>query len=170
MKSAQAQTLRPSLGNFTPSPESPYLEASTTMQVRFSEVDALQIVWHGHYANYFEEARRAFGRRYGIDYPVFLENRVAVPVVQLRIDYLAPARLADVLEIKTRLLKSEAAKLIFDYRVCREGQEALLASGRTVQVFTTPEGELLLTWPGFMQERLTAWETLWNPPLPNRQA
>jgi acyl-CoA thioester hydrolase len=137
------------------------------VRVRFNEVDALHIVWHGHYANYFEEGRRAFGRRHGIDYTVFLEHRVAVPVVQLHIEFLAPARLPDVLEVTARLLKSEAARLDFAYEIRRQDEGTLLATGHTMQVFTTPQGELLLTWPAFMVERLQAWEPLWHQPPPS---
>ncbi len=144
----------------------PYLEESTLIRVRFSEVDALHIVWHGHYVNYFEEARRAFGRRYGVDYTTFLEHRVAVPVVQMLIEYFATARLADTLEVRARLLKSDSAKLNFVYEIRRPGEERLLATGSTVQVFTNPAGELLLTWPAFMLERLKAWEPLWKEPAP----
>ncbi len=156
--------MRVTLGQPPPMPPVPYLEERTTMRVRFHEVDTLRIVWHGHYVSYFEEGRRAFGRRYGVDYAVFIEQNIAVPVVQLHVDYFAPGRVSDVLEVTTRLLKSEAAKLHFYYEVRRENEEPLLASGTTVQVFTTPSGELLLSWPGFMQERLKAWEPLWRQP------
>jgi acyl-CoA thioester hydrolase len=142
----------------------PYLEEKTSLRVRFSEVDALQIVWHGHYVNYFEEARRAFGRRYGVDYTAFIERNIAVPLVQLRVDYLVPARMADTLEVTARLRKSDSARLDFDYEVRREGEGTLLATGSTSQVFTTPAGELILTWPAFMLERLKAWEPLWIRP------
>ncbi len=134
------------------------------MRVRFNEVDALQIVWHGHYVNYFEEARRAFGRRYGVDYTVFLEHSIAIPVVQLNVDYFAPARLSDTLEVRACLLKSEAARLRFLYEIRRKGENALLASGSTVQVFTTPEGSLILNWPAFIVDRLKSWEPLWKQP------
>jgi acyl-CoA thioester hydrolase len=147
-------------------PLRPYLEETTTISVRFNEVDALRIVWHGHYANYFEEARRAFGRRYSVDYAMFLKHNVAVPVVQLHLDYFAPACLSDVLEISARLFKSEAAKLLFAYEVRRQGEATVLATGSTVQVFTTPAGKLLLTWPSFMVERLKAWEPLWKHTSP----
>jgi acyl-CoA thioester hydrolase len=143
----------------------PYLEETTTVRVRFNEVDLLRIVWHGHYANFFEEARRAFGRRYGVDYTVFLDHNIAVPVVQLHVDFYSPARVSDLLEVRARLLKSEAAKLSFVYEVRRAGEDRVLAGGSTVQVFTNPEGELLLTWPKFMLERLQAWEPLWKTPV-----
>jgi hypothetical protein len=68
-----------------------FIENTTTVLVRFNEVDALRIVWHGHYVNYFEEGRRAFGRRLGIDYTTFIEQGIAVPVIHLEVNYLAPA-------------------------------------------------------------------------------
>jgi acyl-CoA thioester hydrolase len=139
-----------------------FIEHRALLRVRFNEVDAMQVVWHGHYANYFEEGRRAFGRQHGLDYTVFFEQNVAAPVVRLEIDYVAPARMADELEITARLFKTEAAKLEFEYEVRRVGGMKLLARGRSAQVFTTLHGELLLTWPAFMAERLRAWEPLWR--------
>ncbi len=137
----------------------PYLEETVTIRVRFNEVDALHIVWHGHYAGYFEEARRAFGRRYGIDYPDFLHHNIAVPVVNLWIDYLLPAGLDDTLCVTARLYQSTNAKIEFTYELFRGN--ARLATGGTVQVFTTPDGELVLAPPPFIQELYRQWEGLW---------
>lgn len=152
---------RRTLPQADPAGAGPYLEERTSLRVRFQEADPLRVVWHGHYATYFEEGRRAFGRRYGIDYEHFLEAGIAIPVVQLHVDYFAPAQWNDVLDVRTRLYASDAARLDFRYEVRRASMETLLASGHTVQVFTRPDGELLLTWPDMMQERLKAWERLW---------
>jgi len=141
-----------------------FIEDRTTVRVRFNEVDALHIVWHGHYVNYFEEGRRAFGRRLGIDYPMFIEQRVAVPVIHLEMEFLAPAKLPDTLTVITRLLKSDSARLDFNYEIRREGGGPLLATGSTSQVFTTPAGELILNWPPFMLERLKTLEARWEQP------
>jgi acyl-CoA thioester hydrolase len=142
----------------------PFLEEKTTIRVRFHEADPLRVVWHGHYVTYFEEARRAFGRRYGIDYDDFMREHIAVPVVQLQVGYFAPANWTDELEVTARLAKTEAARLEFDYEVRRKGEPLVLARGNTVQVFTTPDGELMLTWPPFMRARLAEWEPLWQHP------
>jgi acyl-CoA thioester hydrolase len=161
MKDASPNPKRTTLGQLSET-ALPCLEETTAIRVRFSEVDALGFVWHGHYANYFEEARRAFGRQYGIDYATFMDHAVAVPVVQLHIDFFAPVRMSDLLTVTARLRKSESAKLTFAYELRRQAEPALLAAGSTVQVFTTFSGELLLTWPPFMLERLKAWEPLWH--------
>jgi acyl-CoA thioester hydrolase len=141
-----------------------FIEDKTAVLVRFNEVDSLHIVWHGHYVNYFEEGRRAFGRRFGVDYPTFIEQRIAVPVIRLELNFLAPAKLADTLVVTSRLLKSDSARLDFDYEIRRQTGDALLATGSTTQVFATPAGELLLNWPPFMLERLKSWESLWKLP------
>ena len=141
-----------------------YLSEATQVRVRFQEVDSMSIVWHGHYLTYFEDARRAFGRRYGLDYPVFLENNIGAPVVNLWVDFLSPARANDVLDVEARLYKSDGAQLEFGYQVKRSETGVLLATGGSMQVFTTLEGELLLTWPALMLERYEAWKDLWVPP------
>lgn len=38
------------------------------VRVRFSEIDPIKMVWHGNYVKYMEDAREAFGRRYGLGY------------------------------------------------------------------------------------------------------
>lgn len=150
--------------NNAPSVPRPFLEEKTLIRVRFNEVDAMRVVWHGYYVGYFEEARRAFGRRYGVDYTVMFEHNTPAPVVQLRVDYYAPARMSDVLEVTARLFKSEGAKLEFEYEIHRQGDTTLLAVGSSVQVFTNTAGELLLTWPPYMVELLKQWEPLWKQP------
>jgi len=140
----------------------PFIEETTQIHVRFNEVDTLRIVWHGHYVNYFEEARRALGQRLGIDYPVFIERQIAIPVIYLEVNFLAPARLQDTLAVTARLFKSESARLDFEYQIRRAGETTLLATGRTSQVFTTPAGELILNWPPFMNELIKSWEPLWK--------
>ena len=94
-----------------------YLEQCTQVRVRFQEVDSLQVVWHGHYLSYFEEGRTAFGREFGFHYTDILEAGFVAPLVHIEIDYFAPARFGDILEVRTRLYPSEAARISFDYLV-----------------------------------------------------
>lgn len=140
-----------------------------SIRVRFNEVDAMRVVWHGHYVNYLEEARRAFGRRYGIDYTVFLEHGVTAPVAQLKVDYVNSAGMADVLDVTARLYCTEAARLEFDYDIRCQPDGRLIATASTLQVFATPQGELLPSWPDVMLERLNAWKSLWIEPRPTEK-
>ncbi len=40
------------------SPHQAALTDRTTIKVRFSEIDSMQIVWHGEYVRYFEDGSR----------------------------------------------------------------------------------------------------------------
>lgn len=44
----------------------PALIDRTTIKVRFSEIDSMQIVWHGEYVRYFEDGRESFGKHYSL--------------------------------------------------------------------------------------------------------
>ena len=48
------------------------LKASKEVEIRFSEVDSMNVVWHGSYPLYFEDAREAFGKKFGLAYMLSL--------------------------------------------------------------------------------------------------
>lgn len=139
-------------------PKGKYLEHRVPARVRFQEVDSLQVVWHGHYLTYFEDARAALGGRYGISYTDIMEAGLAAPVVHAACDYLRPARYGDDLEVLIRLIRTPGAKLTFYYEVSRLADGALLARGRTVQAFVDADEELVLTTPPFLREFYRRWE------------
>lgn len=139
-----------------------WIEETAIIPVRFQEVDSMQVVWHGHYVTYLEEARRAFGRRHGLDYTVFQEHGVGAPVVELSLNYLGPARVADTLAVTARFFKNDAPKLEFEYAICRQGDTTLLAMGRSLQVFVDGRGELILQTPSFLVDCYRRWENLWR--------
>ena len=40
------------------------MKATLPFKIRFSEIDAMHVVWHGAYAKYLEDAREHFGQVY----------------------------------------------------------------------------------------------------------
>lgn len=68
------------------------LKASKTFAVRFSEVDSMNVVWHGSYPLYFEDAREAFGKQYGLEYMGFFDHGYFAPLVDLSFHYKKPIR------------------------------------------------------------------------------
>lgn len=139
-----------------PVPTGRYLEYSTRVRVRFQEVDSLQIVWHGHYLSYFEDARTAFGRAYGVGYEDMLDQGVVAPVVQISCDYFAPAKYTEELIVTARLFERDTAKIEFYYQVLKP-DKSLCATGKTVQVFLDVNGNLILTMPEFMRTFYEKW-------------
>lgn len=128
------------------------------IKVRFAEVDSMRIVWHGNYLKYFEEGRESFGSKYNLGYLDVFRHNVMIPIVKISCDYKKPLVYGDIAIVETRFIDSEAAKIRFDYCIYRKGDNALVASGSSIQVFLTPEGELLLTTPEFF----TGWKKHWG--------
>jgi acyl-CoA thioester hydrolase len=139
-------------------PKGRYLEHRTEIRVRFSEVDSLHIVWHGHFIRYFEDGREAFGQLYGISYLDLLGADLIVPVVHASCDYFDPARYGEDLTVLVRLYQQESAKLYYYYEILRSADLNLLASGETIQAFLDRDLQLMLTQPPFMETFYEKWK------------
>ncbi len=125
-------------------------------KVRFEEVDALGIVWHGRYSSYLEDGRVAFGEKYGLGYMEMYRARILAPIVQFHVDFHKPLRFSQEFSITAALCWSEAARLNFQYRVTTlEG--SIIATGYTVQLLTNPEGEVFLTMPDVFVDFKHKW-------------
>ena len=61
----------------------PTLINRTRVHVRFSETDAMGVVWHGNYLKFFEDGREAFGREFGLSYTTIYDNGYTAPVVDI---------------------------------------------------------------------------------------
>jgi len=126
--------------------------------VRFSEVDSMRIVWHGNYLKYFEDGRESFGLKYSLGYLDVYRHHVMIPIVRVNCDYKRPLEYGDIAIVETRFMPSEAAKIVFEYTIYRKRDNEIVATGSSIQVFLTPEGELLLTSPEFF----TGWRKKWD--------
>lgn len=126
--------------------------------VRFSEVDSMRIVWHGNYLKYFEDGRESFGLKYSLGYLDVYKHNVMIPLVKIACDYKRPLAYGDTAIVETIYVPTEAAKIVFNYNVFRKHDMELMATGSSVQVFLTPQGELLLTAPEFY----TGWKQVWG--------
>jgi acyl-CoA thioester hydrolase len=128
------------------------LNDKTETIVRFSEVDAMGIVWHGNFVKYMEDGRESFGRKYGLGYYDLYEKGLMVPLVKMDIDYKLQLKHGERIIIETTWVNCDAAKILFRYSICREVDNALLMTANTTQVFLNLKGELELINPEFYTE------------------
>ena len=91
------------------------LKSSKEIEVRFSEVDSMNIVWHGSYALYFEDAREQFGKEFGLTYMGYFDNGFYAPIVDLSFSYRKPLLYGQKARVDIIYRKTPAAKVIFDY-------------------------------------------------------
>lgn len=129
------------------------LKHATEINVKFSEVDSLGIVWHGHYVRYFEDGREAFGKAHGIDYLTVYNNEYVTPIVSIDCKYKQVLRYGDSVIIETEYMPSEAARLNFNYRLLNAATGEVVVTASTVQVFLSRDTFVLqLTNPPFFEE------------------
>lgn len=130
------------------------LTSAHELVVRFNEVDSMDVVWHGHYLNYFESGREFFGNEHGIGYSDMRQMGIMLPVVRVECDYKRPVSYGDRILVETTYQPSFAAKHIFTYRILNSSNGEVVATGRTVQVFVyASNGELMVRHP----ELITQW-------------
>ncbi len=114
--------------------------------VCFSDVDAMKIVWHGHYLRYCESAREAYCAERGLSYRQMELVASVAPVVRVQLEYLRPARHGDVLAVRVARIPASEPSLDLFYEV-RGPDGVLLAIAETVQVFVDPTGYPFLSPP-----------------------
>lgn len=131
----------------------------TTITVRFNEIDAYRVTWHGHYVAWMEIGRTALAGQFGLDPDQLYASGFLGPVVDLRVKYLHPARFNDPVTIRTRLLPSETATLVFESLIMGPDNRRL-ASGLTSHALTDLDGVLQFQLPPTVAERverMRAW-------------
>ncbi|MDR1848397.1 MAG: acyl-CoA thioesterase [Bacteroidales bacterium] len=121
-------------------------------KVRFSEVDSMNIVWHGSYALYFEEGREAFGKKYGLDYLTIFGKGYYAPLVELNFQYKKPLVYGRTAKVRIKFRNTDSAKIIFDYEIIDTTDNSLIATGYSIQVFLDMNYQLIWTNPPFFEE------------------
>ncbi len=143
---------------FAGGPEFPRpLSAAPLRTVRFQEVDLMGVVWHGRYAEFFEDGRSAVGKANGLDYRDFFREKIKAPVVRFEIEYGRSLLPGDTFRIETSLHWSEAVRLNHSYLIRRETDGLIMARGSTVQLLLDAQDQLLLVWPEYFQRLRERW-------------
>lgn len=104
------------------------------LRVRYGETDQMGYVYYGNYAQFFEVGRVEWLRALGVSYKSLEESGIMLPVIELKINYMKPAKYDDLLTITTILSKKPLVKIEFDFEVRNENND-LLTTGYTSLVF-----------------------------------
>lgn len=92
------------------------------VRVYFEDTDAGGIVYHANYLKFAERARTEMLRLLGHDqFDLLAQQDIGFTVRRCEVDYLAPARLDDALEVRTRLVDVRGASLRLAQTVYRGG-------------------------------------------------
>ena len=106
------------------------------LRVRWAEVDAQQVVFNGHHLTYLDVAISDYWRVVGLPYPdAFQHLGGDVFVRRNALDYHAPARLDDWLDIGVRCERVGTSSMTMHWAIWAQGR--LLVTGEVVYVHTS---------------------------------
>ena len=124
------------------------------IRVRYGETDQMSYVYYGNYASYFEMGRVEWLRNIGTSYKEMESNGIMLPVLNLNVNYLKPAKYDDLLKLKTTLRKIPSVKIVFDFEIFNQKNE-LLTTGFTSLVFIDMKRNKPTRCPQNLLEKIT---------------
>jgi len=115
-----------------------------THRVLYGDTDQMGVVYYANYLRFFEGARNEWIRSLGLAYTEIEARGVMLPVLEVGVRYLRPARYDDVVEIHLTVSHTRV-KIRFDYVVKRQvagapGTGEPLCLGHSVHACVTREG------------------------------
>ena len=103
-----------------------------TIRVRYSETDQLGYCYYGNSATFLEVGRVEALRSKGVSYRSMEENGVMLPVLELSMKYIFPAKYDDLLFVHTTITKIERTRIYFDYEIFNEADKKIIAAQTTL--------------------------------------
>ncbi|HWR07935.1 thioesterase family protein [Sporomusa sp.] len=111
-------------------------------KVRFVETDMMGVVHHSNYFRWFEMARVEYLRQAGVLLNNLMAEDIVFPITDVDCKYRMSAKFDDYILIEAVLSEVSKVKMVFTYRVLREHDGALLATGCTQNAFTNKQGKI----------------------------
>jgi acyl-CoA thioester hydrolase len=106
---------------------------SSSLRVRYAETDRMGVAYYANYLIWFEVARTDLLRGHGLRYRDLEARGHLLPVCDVQLRLIAPARYDDALRVDCWLAEARSRKISFGYLVSRieDADERLLAEGTT---------------------------------------
>lgn len=122
----------------------------TQVRVRYKDTDCMKIVYYGNYLTYFEVGRVEYLRQHG--HPMSeVETKIHLPVVEATVRYLKPARLDDLLEVRSWISDRRRASFTFSYEIAHAETGELVATGETRHACWDPHGQRVVEIPDWLR-------------------
>ncbi|PPJ45683.1 tol-pal system-associated acyl-CoA thioesterase [Rhizobium sp. KAs_5_22] len=99
-------------------------------RVYYEDTDFSGLVYHARYLHFLERGRTDYLRCLGVEQSALIgmdEEGLVFVVHRMEIDFKAPARMDDVLEIRTVTTKAGGAKMVLEQEIRRDGDLLIAA-------------------------------------------
>jgi acyl-CoA thioester hydrolase len=108
-------------------------QTAIDLEIPFHDVDMMEVVWHGHYAKYFEIARCALLKKINYNYLQMHASGYGWPVIDLKVRYIKPAVFGQTVTVHAEIVEWEN-RLKINYLIIDKDTGARLTKGHSIQV------------------------------------
>jgi acyl-CoA thioester hydrolase len=126
-----------------------YQSHEIRMKVPFFDLDPMQIVWHGNYLKYFDNARMELFDHLGVDLFEFHDRtRYIFPIIRSSVKHIHPLKRGDeficratVKDARSKIVVAFEIRLVADGTVCARGttEQAAVLEPEMEMVYAIPE-------------------------------
>jgi acyl-CoA thioester hydrolase len=125
------------------------ITSRASVSVRYAETDMMGVVYHGSYLPWLEIGRTQLLKDFGIPYRILEAEGFFLPVVEVSLRYLRPAKYDDEVVITTVLKEKPSVRIRMEYELHR-GEE-LIATATSRHVFIDRSGKPVRPPAAFVQ-------------------
>ena len=123
------------------------------LRVRYIECDAQKVVFNSRYGEYVDVSVNEFLRAIGV-LPEFLEGHLDFQLVKQTVEWKAPARFDQVLELSIAALRLGTTSFTIGTTFRIAGGEAVIVTAETVYVLVDGRTLTKLALPGALRDAL----------------
>lgn len=129
----------------------------TQIRIHYALTDQMGVVYHGHYAQFYEIGRGESIRVLGYTYKDIEAMGIIMPVVDIHSRFLRPAKYDDLITVKTTLRELPTNhKIIFHSEIYNE-QDELLNTGDVTLYFIEASTMKRCNLPDALREKLVGY-------------
>lgn len=103
------------------------------IKIPFYDLDPMNIVWHGNYIKYLEEARCKMFTELNYTYVDMRDDFYAYPVAKMDVKYIKPAFFEQDIIVKSKLMEIEPA-MIIKYEILDKKTNSKIFKATTMQI------------------------------------
>jgi acyl-CoA thioester hydrolase len=138
-----------------PSDRKPPFKYAAYTRVGFSDTDAQGIVYYGRYLPYFDTARVEYHRHLNL---LGSESEHEFVMRANAIEYLAPARFDDLLEVFVRLERIGRTSATYEFAAYRVDDDVLMVTAKQTLVLVDLDERRAAPIPGSFKQAIRAFE------------
>ena len=129
----------------------------TQIRIHYALTDQMGVVYHGHYAQFYEIARSEAIRQIGYTYKDIEAMGIIMPVIDIHSRFLRPAKYDDLITVKTILKELPLHhKIVFHHEIYNE-QDELLNTGDITLYFMDMKTMKRCEMPAELKEKLEGY-------------